>query len=97
MAKWKHEVDISDIWNSDQSDSEKGYTVLGGILMFVAADAELLKSFEDAGLKVEVETLMAAYEDGDLSFDAYDFVEEFDMLWDSVYEWADDNRVRIAT
>jgi hypothetical protein len=96
MAIWKYKFDVRSIWNDkSKSDALKGYETLEALLKFVETDEDLQTSFEDNELDIEVVNLMEAFDERDLGFDEEEFIDEFNGAWDTVYDWADDERVWI--
>jgi hypothetical protein len=88
MANWKHTLDLSDIWNSEPNSEL--YTEISKRLTAKAAE------MKNAGTITEED-----YDDlCDVSDDIQSItdVEDFDNLWDEVYDWADhDHRLWIKT
>ena len=90
MANWKVQIDVADLWEKYQDDED-----------FEAFKEALIPRFED---KVD-EVSEKLGEDAAIEFDNFieqlnynaDDVEEFDYIWQDLYDWADENLVWLGT
>lgn len=90
MANWKIKIDIADIWQKYEDDED-----------FDAFKEELvpiLQSYqEEVSDKLDEDEAMD-YEDlvSEIANDTED-VEDFDNIWQRMYDWADYNKVWLGT
>jgi len=92
MNKWKHEVNFKPFWDADISVEEKGKcaaSCLEYLLKHYLGDDELLDIIED---------FKCVSGDGEPP-ETTEFTptEDFDERMCDLYEWADSNRVWVAT
>jgi hypothetical protein len=79
MANWKHTLDLSDIWHNEPNSEL--YTEISKRLTAKAAE------MKNAGTITEedYDDLCAVSDD----IQSISDVEDFNSLWDEVYDWAD--------
>ena len=81
-SRWKHKVDVSDIFhNDDLTLSEKAHAIAARLARFTGDDDTMLDEM--------LEELCDAGHEGDVRW--------FDDVWSGIYDWADDERVWIDT
>lgn len=90
MANWKMKIDVSDIWQKYEDDND-----------FEAFKSELLTVLNSETEKISDvlgEDEAREYEDmvQEIEYGADD-EDEFDYIWQNLYDWADVNKVWIAT
>jgi Zn-dependent M32 family carboxypeptidase len=90
MAKWIMKIDVSDIWQKYEDDND-----------FEAFKSELLPVLQSKTEKISNvlgEDEAREYEDmvQEIEFSADD-EDEFDYIWQDLYDWADANKVWIST
>ena len=83
MSKWRHIVDVSQVFHEESMTYEGRRDRIVTQLRKLAdkmggADADLLSDLLD-------------------DLEGADNEDEFDSFWDEIYDWADDNRVWINT
>lgn len=84
MAKWDHTIDFMSFWNDDDmSIGDKGKAVA----------AEIKRVFPTFGNDDELEEIVDGFEHDVGKYD----VLAFDCLLENLYDWADENRVWVAT
>lgn len=90
MANWILRIDVTDIWEeySEDEDFELFKEKLIPILKSKTEEIEDLLGEDEASA---YESLIDDIEYG------VDNIEEFDYAWNNLYDWADINRVWIAT
>lgn len=82
MSRWKHKVDVSDVFHNDTLTlSEKSQVIAARLARFTADD--------DTWLDELLEELCDAGHEGDMTW--------FDATWSGIYDWADSERVWIDT
>jgi hypothetical protein len=89
MANWIMKIDVSEIWQEyeDNNDFES----------FKSELIPILKSIQDEVSK-KLDSLEAMdYEDMVQEIELTDDEDEFDYAWQDLYDWADNNKVWIAT
>lgn len=90
MANWVIKIDVADIWQKYEDDED-----------FDAFKEELLpilkSKVEEVSKKLGEEEAME-FEDlvSEIEYNADD-EDEFDYIWQQLYDWADSNRVWLGT
>jgi hypothetical protein len=90
MANWIVKIDVADIWDKfqDDEDFEEFKEALIPILS---------EKVDEIRNKIgEVEAMQFEDKISEIEYNAND-VEEFDYIWQDMYDWADDNMVWIGT
>lgn len=90
MANWKYRIDVADIWQQypDEIDFLDFKTQLLDILKNAVEDLRDIIDDEDEIMSLEDIVNGLEYSDDE---------EEFDQAWQDLYDWADYNKVWIAT
>jgi hypothetical protein len=91
MANWKVRINVADLWRKYEDDED-----------FDSFKEALLEKLDDEDLYAEITEKIdeeAAYQFSVLVDDLKPCsdVEEFDYAWQNLYDWADYNKVWIAT
>ena len=82
MNRWKHKVDVSDVFHDDDLTlGEKAQTIATRLARFTGDDDTMLDEL--------LEELCDAGHEGDVRW--------FDSTWSGIYDWADSERVWITT
>lgn len=90
MADWKYKIDMADTW--ERYPDEIGFRTLKSLVV-----DELNKALEDLRDIIEDEDEIMSLEDLISEIEITDDEEEFDPVWTELYDWADYNKVWIAT
>lgn len=86
MSRWVATLDVKDVWKDDFFTTEEQMLIVSGRLDNFAANwqGEEKEYLED----LAEELADAAHSEN---------VDWFDQVWAALYDWADDNRVWVAT
>lgn len=79
MAQWKYTLSIKDEWNACKEERIS----LRELIQTILTKLQAFKIEDDAELENLLDDFEMLAEDGEPD------VEEFDNLWDSLYNWAD--------
>ena len=90
MANWTIKIDVSDLWEKYQDDED-----------FEAFKEALLPRLREKLSEVEEELGSGVAMEFDDMIDQIEYnaddVEEFDYIWQDLYDWADANLVWLGT
>lgn len=89
MSNWKYKIDVVDLWEKypEEISFEEFKEELMPILSEAATDLSYIFQDEET---MKLEDIIREIEDSEDE-------DEFDYAWQNLYDWADENRVWIAT
>jgi Zn-dependent M32 family carboxypeptidase len=89
MANWKFKIDVSEIWQKYEDDND--------FESFISELIPALKAKQDEVTEKVDEDEAMDYEDMLNDLEGTTDEDEFDFVWQQLYDWADFNKVWIAT
>jgi len=89
MANWVIKLDVADIWNKYQDDEDFDEFKEALIPRLEDKVEEVVDELGD-GVGMEFEDMIEEIKNAD-------DVEEFDYVWQNMYDWADANMVWLGT
>jgi len=90
MANWKHEIDLADLYAKFESADIDGQEMLTCL-------HHAFKSFIDANPKTADYIYFRSFEDAVDELASTDDIDEADYLLDTIYDFADANRIWFKT
>lgn len=90
MANWKFEIDLVDIYNKFENDIIDGHEMITCL-------HQAFKSFIDANPHLQDMDDFYRFEDAVDELSWTDTVEDADYLLDTIYDFADMNRIWVKT
>jgi hypothetical protein len=90
MAKWKHEIDLADLYAKYENDDIDGHEMLTCL-------HQAFKTFIDANPKMVDYIYFRNFEDAVDELAWTDYIEDADYLLDTIYDFADANRIWVKT